>query len=268
MQQLVETLVANGYLIVFLWVLAAQAGIPLPAIPILLAAGALAGTEHLSLGLITLLAVLASLLADSLWFLLGRRRGHRVLGVLCRLSIEPESCVRSTETMFARNQALTMVLGKFVPGLSTMAPPLAGMFRMTWPRFLALDTLGATLWTLAFVLPGYALSDQLERLAENAALTGTWLLGIILLAVLAIVIVKVVRRRTFLRNLRVARSLPEQLQSLLGTETPPFLIDLRHGLDIEADPRLIPGAIRMLAEQIEQQHSLIPRDRDIVVYCT
>lgn len=268
MQHLVDTLVAHGYLVVFLWVLAAQAGMPLPAIPLLLAAGALAGTSQLSLAGVLGLSVAASLLADSLWFELGRRRGHRVLALLCRLSIEPDSCVQSTGNRMAKNQAMTMVLGKFVPGLSTMAPPLAGMFGMTWPRFLTLDIAGALLWTLAFLLPGYLFSDQLELLADHAAMTGAWLLGIVLAAVITVLLIKLVRRHLFLRVLRQSRLQPEQLHAMLGTDQPPFLVDLRHALDFAADPRVIPGAVRFLADEIERHHERIPRDRDVVLYCT
>ncbi|HEX6812130.1 MAG TPA: VTT domain-containing protein [Planctomycetota bacterium] len=268
MQSLVDTLVRNGYLVVFLWVLGSQAGIPVPAIPVLLAAGALAGTGQLDLLTAAGLSLAACLLGDSLWFLLGRRRGNRVLALLCRLALEPDACVRDTQASFARNQVLTLVGAKFVPGLSTMAPPLAGMFGMTWTRFLLLDTFGAAVWTLCFLLPGYALSDRLEQLAEHAALGGAWLLGILAGCIVLLVLVKVVRRRAFLRGLRVARIEPQDLHRKLADGEPLFLVDLRHALDFDADPRVIPGALRVPAEQIELHHVAIPRDRDVVLYCT
>src|SRR5262245_46814052 len=204
MQSLVDTLVRNGYLVVFLWVLAAQAGIPLPAIPVLLAAGALAGTGHIDLFTAVALSVLASLLGDSLWFVLGRYRGNRVLSLLCRLSLEPDTCVRRTSDSFARNQVVTLVIAKFVPGLSTMAPPLAGMFGMTWLRFWWLDTFGALLWTLTFLLPGYAFADRLETLAEHAAIGGGVLLALLLAIIVVFVLVKILLRRAFFRRLRIA----------------------------------------------------------------
>lgn len=268
MQSLVDILVRNGYLVVFLWVLAAQAGIPLPAIPVLLAAGALAGTGHLYLFTAVLLSLLASLLGDSLWFVLGRYRGNRVLAVLCRLSLEPDACVRRTQDSFARNQALTLVIAKFVPGLSTMAPPLAGLLGMSWARFLWLDAFGALVWTLAFVLPGYAFADRLETLAEHAALGGTWLLAILLATIALFVVVKAVLRRAFLRRLRIARIEPAELHRRLSAAEPLFLVDLRHAIDFESEPRVIPGALRLPAEQIDQLHGAIPRDRDVVLYCT
>ena len=268
MQALVDTLVRNGYLVVFLWVFTAQAGIPLPAIPVLLAAGALAGAGHLDLLTVVVLSLLASLLGDSLWFLLGRYRGNRVLALLCRLSLEPDACVRRTQDSFARNKVLTLVMAKFVPGLSTMAPPLAGMFGMSWPRFLWLDAFGAVVWTLAFVLPGYAFADRLETLAEHAALGGSWLLALFVAIIALFVLVKILLRRAFLRRLRVARIEPVELHRMIGASEPLFLVDLRHAIDFESEPRVIPGALRVPAEQLEELHGTIPRDRDIVLYCT
>jgi membrane protein DedA with SNARE-associated domain len=268
MQPIVDALVANGYLVVFLWVFASQAGLPVPAIPALLAAGALVGTGHLDLVAAAGISILAALAGDSLWFVLGRHRGNRVLGLLCRLSLEPEACVNSTRTTFARHQGLTLVFAKFVPGLGLMAPPLAGMFGVSWPRFLLLDGFGAAVWTMAFMLPGYALSDRLEQLAENATLTGAWLLGLFAVVVLVVLALKFVRRRAFLRGLRVARIEPTELLQRLGVAEAPFLVDLRHALDFDADPRVIPGALRLAAEELERHHDMSPRDRDVVIYCT
>jgi membrane protein DedA with SNARE-associated domain len=267
-QATLDFLVAHGYLIVFLWVLAGQAGLPLPAVPVLLAAGALAGMGRLDAGVIVALSVVASLVSDALWFVLGRLRGARVLGFLCRVSLEPESCVLRTRLTFARRGAITLVLSKFVPGLSTLAPPLAAIVGMSWPRFVLLDATGALVWTLALVVPGYVFSDQLERIAEHAALTGAWLLGLLLAVVALFVLVKLVRRQVFLRSLRVARITPAELQELLAGEVPPFVVDLRHALDFAADPHVVPGALHFTAEEIEAHHVAIPRDRDVVLYCT
>ena len=268
MQATLEFLVQHGYLIVFLWVLLAQAGLPLPAIPVLIAAGALSGTGKLDIVAITGLCVLASLLSDGVWFKIGRNHGSKVLGFLCRVSLEPETCVRRTESTFAKRGAYTVVLAKFVPGLSTVAPPLAGMIGMRWGRFLALDALGALMWTAAFVVPGYVLHDQIERLAEHAALTGAWLFGIFVAVLSLFVLVKVVRRQLFMRRLRIARITPEELHALLASEAPPFVVDLRHEDHFAADPHTVPGALHFTADQIEERHFEIPRDRDVVLYCT
>ncbi|HLQ36258.1 MAG TPA: DedA family protein, partial [Planctomycetota bacterium] len=227
MQHLLEFLVQHGYAMVFCWVLLAQAGLPLPAIPLLLAAGALAGSGRLDLWVVTGLSVVAALVSDALWFEIGRRKGSRVLGFLCRVSLEPESCVRRTQQSFSRRGALTLLLAKFVPGLSTAAPPLAGTTGMRWPRFLWLDGAGAVLWTAALVLPGYLFSNRLERLVEHAALTGTWLFAIFTAVVVGFVLIKFARRQAFLHRLRIARIAPEELARLLDSTEPPFVVDLR-----------------------------------------
>jgi membrane protein DedA with SNARE-associated domain len=268
MQAMVEFLVRHGYLVVFLWVLVDQAGVPIPGIPMLIAAGALAGAGRLDLGLVVVLALIASLLADSAWFWLGRTKGTHVLGFLCRVSLEPESCVRRTTDSFARRGALTLVVSKFVPGLATAAPPLAGIIGMTWPRFLWLDTAGTVLWVAAFAVPGYLFSERLDEMAEGAALTGAWLFGAFVAVVVLFVLIKFVRRQLFLHRLRVARIAPEELLQLMDGDEPPFVVDLRHRSDFENDPRTVPGAFHFTVEEIEQHHELIPRDRDVVLYCT
>jgi membrane protein DedA with SNARE-associated domain len=267
MQALLDFLVRHGYLVVFVWVLIAQAGLPLPALPVLIAAGALAGMGKLEPMAVVLLSLAASLISDAAWFQLGRRRGGSVLKFLCRVSLEPESCVKRTEDTFARRGGVTVVFAKFVPGLNTVAPPLAGMAGMTWPRFLWLDGAGAVLWTLAAVVPGYLFSDELERVAEAAALTGAWVLGILGAIVVLYVLAKFVARQRLLRRLRVARVTPEELHGLLRREPAPFVVDLRGRIHVAADPHVIPGALLLNADELDGRHAEIPRDRDVVIYC-
>ena len=269
MQDLLDFLVRHGHLVVFLWVLLGQAGLPVPTGPLLIAAGALAGAGSLDLLAVVALSVVATLISDGLWYEIGRRRGAGVLNLLCRISLEPESCVRRTENAFVRRGALTLVVAKFVPGLSTAAPPLAGVFHMGLRRFLLLDGLGAVVWTLAYVVPGWVFSDQLERIVDRMALTGAWLLGGLTAGVGLYVLVKFVQRRIFLRALRIARITPEDLRTLIETgQPPPFVVDLRHPLDFDAEPLTIPGALHLSPEEIDARHVEIPRDRDIVLCCT
>jgi membrane protein DedA with SNARE-associated domain len=268
MQPLVDFLIAHGHAVVFFWVVLAQAGVPLPAAPLLIAAGALAGGGRLDLWLLVLLSVAGSLLSDVAWFLIGRRHGTRVLALLCRISLEPDSCVRRTQESFAAHGMATLVFGKFVPGLSTAAPPLAGLTRMGVARFLWLDGLGALVWSLAFLLPGWAFSDQIERVAAHAALGGAWLLGILVFVVAAWIAVRWLRRWRFLRDLRVARIAPAELSVLLQQQAPLFVVDLRHASDFAVDPDVVPGAVRFDADDLERRHGEIPRDRDVVLYCT
>jgi membrane protein DedA with SNARE-associated domain len=164
MSEMLQFLIRNGYIVLFAWVFAEQIGLPLPAIPLLFAAGALAGTGKLNLLVALALAVCASLVGDLIWYEVGRRKGGSVLNFLCRISLEPDSCVRNTESAFARHGARSLLVAKFVPGLSTAAPPLAGIFQMRRGRFLLFDGLGALIWAGAFVGLGFLFSNQLERL--------------------------------------------------------------------------------------------------------
>src|ERR1035441_2046549 len=139
-------LLTYGYLLLFVWVLVEQLGIPLPAAPVLLAAGALSANGPFSFSLAFAAGLAAALAADSAWFLIGRRYGHHVLRILCKLSMEPTTCVRRTQDSFGRRRDATLVIAKFVPGLATLAPPVAGQNGMGFGRFLLLDGVGATLW--------------------------------------------------------------------------------------------------------------------------
>src|ERR1035438_9085656 len=156
-------LLTYGYLLVFAWVLVEQLGIPLPATPILLAAGALSAQRELSFPLALAAGLAAALTADSAWFLIGRRYGHHVLRLLCKLSLEPTTCVRRTQNSFGRRRAVTLVVAKFVPGLATLAPPVAGQNGMAFAPFLLFDGLGSAMWVGALLAVGRVFGDLLDR---------------------------------------------------------------------------------------------------------
>ena len=154
MNDLLPLIVQYGYVILFAFVSAEQVGLPIPAVPVLLGVGALAGTGQMSVALALGVALVASLPADVVWYELGRRRGGRVLGWLCRISLEPDSCVRRTETVFARRGAGALLIAKFFPGLSTLALPLGGIVGIARHRFLVLDAAGALVWAGAWLALG------------------------------------------------------------------------------------------------------------------
>src|SRR5882762_7494596 len=162
MSDTLQSLVQYGYLLLFAFVLAEQIGLPVPAVPVLLGVGALAGAGRMSLLPAFGAALAASLPPDLVWYELGRRRGSRVLSLLCRISLEPDSCVRRTENLFMRRGRKTLLIAKFLPGLSTVAPPLAGMVGITRFQFIALDVAAALLWSGAWMSLGYVFSDALE----------------------------------------------------------------------------------------------------------
>src|SRR2546426_3714449 len=172
MDAVVDVLVQYGYVVVFGWVFAEQIGLPLPAVPVLLAAGAVAGNGRLSVALVLVLAAVASLVSDTIWYWIGRVRGGRVLGWLCRISLEPDSCVRRTQRLFSARGARSLLIAKFVPGFSTAAPPLAGIVRMPLLQFLAFTGLGGPIWAGLFVGVGWLAAYQLQAGAGYARRVG------------------------------------------------------------------------------------------------
>src|SRR5579863_4845394 len=167
MTETLQFVVRHGYLLVFAWVFVEQAGLPIPSAPLLLAAGALSGLHQMHLATAIAFATIGAVASDSMWYELGRLKGVRVLQLLCRISLEPDSCVRRTQVSFARNGPRVLLGAKFIPGLNAMAAPLAGIIKMGWRRFLLFDTMGTLAWVGAFTITGYAFSSELERVAAR-----------------------------------------------------------------------------------------------------
>ena len=258
----------HGYTLLFLWVLVEQLGIPIPSIPLLLAVGALAATGHFSLGLALLLPLLAGLLADTVWFYMGRHKGHAVLKLMCRISLEPDSCVRRTENLFVQHGVRALWLAKFIPGLSTMAPPLAGLMRVRLARFLLHDGAGILLWAASFVGAGFFFSAQLAAVAQLALRLGGSLLALALLSLAGYIALKFYQRWRLLKRLRIARITAVELKQRLDAGEAIVVVDLRHSLELDPEADQIPGALRLAPDELETRHGEIARDRDVVLYCT
>jgi membrane protein DedA with SNARE-associated domain/rhodanese-related sulfurtransferase len=263
-----QLLIRYGYAVIFALVLAEQIGLPIPSEPVLLAAGGLAGSERLSPLVVLLVAATASLIGDTAWYWLGRAGGPRVLNWLCRLSLEPNTCVRRTEGMYGAYGARSLLFAKFVPGLSTVAPPLAGIMKLPLRDFLLFSGLGALLWAGAFVTAGWLFSAQLEIVATWIEELGAWALALAAVVIVAYVGWKYVARQRFLRKIRIARITPEELKRRLDTGEDLVVVDVRDRLDFEAEPTIIPGAMHLAIDELEARHHEIPRGRDIVLYCT
>src|SRR5215471_1374968 len=263
-----EFLLRHGYVVLPTLVFAEQVGLPFPATPFLLAAGALAGRGHLNFWFYLALAAVSAVLADGLWYQLGRKKGISVLQFLCRISLEPDSCVRRTEGVFAKQGARSLLVAKFVPGLSTAAPPLAGIFHMRGRRFLFWDFLGSVLWAGTFLLLGYIFSGQIEVIAEGAASLGSGLMVLIIGALAGYITWKFIGRQRFLRELRIGRISPAKLKEKIDAGEELVIVDLRHSLDFEADPETIPGAFRMDVKDLEEHADRLPPDREVILYCT
>ena len=267
MDDVTQFLVRYGGLVLFSVVFAEQVGLPIPVVPVLLAAGALAGAGKMNLALAVGLYIIACSIGDLIWYELGRHRGRRVLNVLCRISLEPDSCVLQTENFFIRHGTRSLVLAKFTPGLSTVTPALAGLFKVSVGRFLLYNGLGALLWTAAFIAPGYLLADQLERLAAQAARFGRSLVVLVVGALALYIAYKYIHRQLLLRELRIARITPDELKQMMDDGHDMMVVDLRQPLDRQANPYSIPGALWMAVEELENRHHEIPRDHDVVLYC-
>jgi membrane protein DedA with SNARE-associated domain/rhodanese-related sulfurtransferase len=262
-----------AYLIIFLWVLVEQIGIPIPSIPVLLTAGTLSATHRVSHIYVVLAMLAACLVADTVWFSLGRRYGNSVLKLLCRLSFEASTCVSKTENYFTRRGPVTLLFAKFVPGLSTVAAPIAGQIGMSYPRFLAWDLAGSLIWGETFILAGRFFGDLAKKSAPFFAWLGHFAIAIFVLMVLGFVAYRIWKQRKFLQQVRELRLEPTELKDMLdiaeknGTP-PPFIVDLRHPLDYLPDPRVLPGALRIGPNELKQHSEIIPRDRDVILYCT
>ncbi len=268
MQDTLQFVVQYGYALLFVWVLIEQGGLPIPATPLLLAAGALAGQGKMSLPLVIISATLGCFGADVFWYCFGKRRGAVVLNLLCRIAMEPDSCVRRTESTFSKFGARTLLICKFIPGLNTAAPALAGMVRVPYARFIAFDLFGGLLWSLAFTVVGFLFSKQLDRIARDAHLLGGGLLVLFVAGVVAYVLYRWRERQLFIEQVKGDRITPDELKHELEAGLCPVIIDLRHPLDVLTDPRTLPGALQISPEDLEIRHQEITRDGDIVLFCT
>ncbi len=262
-----------AYLILFLWVLVEQLGVPVPSIPLLLTAGTLSATHRIHAAYALPAVLLACFVADSSWYFLGQRYGNSVLKLLCRLSLEASTCVSKTEGYFTRRGPVTLLFAKFVPGLSTLAAPIAGQTGMPYPRFVLYDLAGSLIWAEAYLLVGRFFGDVAQRSTRLFGYLSQFALGIFVLLVLGFMVYRLYKNRRFLLEQRASRIEPAELLTLLEMaerhgNTPPAIIDLRHPLDYLPDPRVIPGSLRISPTEIAQQADLLPRDRDVVLYCT
>lgn len=262
-----ELIAEYGLALVFVNVLLERAGLPLPATPTLLICGALAATGRMSAWSIFWLAMLACVIGDTLWYLAGRYYGRRVMKFLCRVSLSPDSCVRTTENRFERWGRLTLVLAKFVPGLSTVARPLAGAMRLSLGSFELLNGLGSVLWAGAAIGTGMLFQTQIGQLLLRVRDLGTMAGELTLVAVIIYVAYKWMERRRYNSVLRLPRITVEELHRLIDENGDPIVVDVRSALGRDHDRRCIPGALEMTLDEVSKRLADFPSDREIVFYC-
>jgi membrane protein DedA with SNARE-associated domain/rhodanese-related sulfurtransferase len=265
---LVSLLSQYGLAVVFANVLIEQIGLPVPAIPTLVVAGALAAEGKLSAPLLFAAALVACSIADVAWYVAGRRFGNRVMKMLCRISLTPDSCVSETQARFERWGVNALVIAKFVPGLATIAPPLAGATRIGWLPFLFFNTLGATLWVGAGLGGGMLLGPQMERLLTRLDDLGTIAVVVIVALLAAYIAFKWWERRRFFSMLRMARISVDELYRLIDAGAAPVIVDVRSPTARALEPRRIPGALHVPLHAVDHHVKDLPRDREIILYCT
>jgi membrane protein DedA with SNARE-associated domain/rhodanese-related sulfurtransferase len=257
-----------GYFILFLWVMTEQIGVPIPSAPRLITAGTLTAAHKLNYPLVLISVVLGCLVSDTLWYFMGKRYGGAVVRMLCRLSMESKTCVKKTEGYFTRNGERALLLAKFIPGLGTVAAPIAGQTSMPFHLFLSYDAAGALLWALAFTLGGRFFGDFLKH-HPNIFPSVTHVAGILfVLLLIGFLIYRFFRQRAFIKEMRTARMEPEDLKEMLDTGQHVYVVDLRHPLDYLPDPRTLPGAVLLTPDKLVEHAPEIPRDRDVVLFCT
>jgi membrane protein DedA with SNARE-associated domain len=266
--KIVALLARHGTPLVWLNVFLEQIGVPIPAVPTLVVAGALSRDGKMSSTLIIVGSVIASLIADWIWFVLGRRMGYRVLRILCMLSLSPDGCVRDTEAKFERWGMRSLLLAKFVPGFSTVAPPLAGATGQSTASFLLYDGMGALLWVGASVAAGHVFHRAVDRVLLTLENMGGWAVVVLGTALALFVIFKWAQRTRFLKKLRLARITPHELLALLEDDPPPIIIDVRSASAQKRDPRRVRHALVIPQDRIAEHVAHLPRHREVVLYCT
>ncbi len=268
MEAFIDPLIRYGYWILLAWVFLDQLALPVPALPMIVAAGALAGQGHIDLTIALGVVVIACLPADLFWYWLGKRQGNKVLTLLCMVSLEPDSCVSATTSLFNRYGTASLVISKFVPGLQTVAPPLAGLLGVGVWRFILLDTIGALIYGAAFLLPGYWAHEYVAEIASTIAEYGTLSAIAIALPIVAWLTWKVVHRQLFLRKLRGQRVQPEELHERIQAGHPVQVADLRQRMEFNAYPHTIPTAIRVPLDLFDERVEQLSQERPLVLFCT
>lgn len=264
MKSLLHLVVGHPYLVLLTSGFLERVGAPLLFSPVLVAAGALAAGGHLRFDVAVWIALATCVIGDSLWYEIGRKKGDRVLSMLCRISLEPDSCVRRSKVFFEKGANRTLIFSKWLPGVSHVVPAVAGLSGIERRHFFAMNSAGSALWIVALMLAGYL---PVERL-HVASAVGPILFEGSLVVLAANVGVKYMQRRQFLKELYKSRITPEEVRQMLEAGERIVILDLRHPLDSLADPRTLPGAIRVLPNEVTSRADMLPKDGEIILYCT
>jgi membrane protein DedA with SNARE-associated domain len=257
-----------GYSLVFCLVFAENLGIPLPSFPVLIMAASMVTRMHFSVAGLLLVSVMGALAGDIFWYSLGRVRGRPILKFLCSITLNPDSCVSRTENTFVRHGLKSLLVAKFVPGLNTVGPPLAGMLKISPLQFALFDVGGITLWAGAALALGVIFRTQVELVLVWLKTFGKLGLLIVVILVAGWLLYKWIERRRFYQLLEKSRISPPEVKELIDKGSEIVIVDLRSDFGYETDAVKIPGAIHIPPHQFEARYQDIPPGKPVVMYCT
>jgi len=270
MNELTGLMARHGYALTFGFLFAEAIGLPFPAAIALVAAGAAVASHALQAPSVLVVALVALLLGDSLQFVLGRSMGWALLGFLCRVSVNPETCIlRSAESFYKRGKT-TLVIAKFIPGVNTMAAPLAGSMKMRFTQFVQLDFLGSAIYALSYLALGYIARDFLAVILRGFHAAGRAMETVIVAALISYAIYRVVQYRRHRMYRIVPRVQVQELARRLASEGKSnlLIVDVRSHGYYDSGTERIKGSIRIEPNNLEQEIKNLSREKDIYLYCT
>lgn len=264
MKSLLNLLTSHPYTVLLLCGFLERVGFPLLLSPILVGAGALAASGGMRFDMAVWIVLLACVTGDTLWYELGRKKGDSVLSTLCRISLEPQSCVRRSKGFFEKSANRTLLFSKWLPGVSHVVPAVAGLSGVERQHFFWTNVAGSAFWIVALMLAGYLPVEHIHV----ASAVGPIVFEGALIALAGNVGFKYVQRRRFINALYKARITPQELRGMVDAGVKVLIVDLRHPLDSVTDPRILPGAVRIMPDDLTARAATLPKDQEIVLYCT
>lgn len=267
MHDFVALLATHGPLVVFVATLVTRLGAPVPAVPFLIVAGGLSVSGQVSFVAVLIAAVAGNILGDGVWFLAGRRWGYRVMRLLCRISLSADSCVKRSESILGRWGGVSLIVAKFVPGVSVVAPPMAGAMGMSNARFLSYETVAALIWTLGFLIVGRIFNAAIQDVLSVLSRVGLTAAVVCAIALLVFVTWRYHLRRIALRADDIPRIDVETLLAGMSTGDGPLLIDVRTAEAQALDGQTIPGAVSIELKRLPKGLRPLAHGRELVVFC-
>jgi len=270
MNTLLSTMASHGYVLTFVMLFAEAVGLPFPASIALVAAGAAVASHTLSGPGVLLAALLALLIGDTAQFWLGRYSGWALLGFLCRLSMNPETCILRSADSFYKRGKTTLVIAKFIPGINTMAAPLAGSMKMRFGQFLRLDFAGALLYSTTFLLIGYLSRDFLAATLKGFHQAGLAMEAVVITALVVYAVYRGVQFARYKKYRIMPRVQVQELAARLASNEADrvLIVDVRSHGYYDIGSERIKGSIRIEPNNLDEEVKNLPKDKDIYLYCT